>query len=87
MGAISETQQHYSVIEIEVLAIVETLKEFKGTLWQQRIMVYTDHKNLIQESLSLTSYWVYRWRLLLEDYGPNIVHIKVIHKTVADASS
>ncbi len=73
--------------KIELLAIVETLKEFKGMLWGQRIMVYMDHKNLIQEALGLTSDQVYRWRLLLEEYGPNIVHIKGIHNTVANAIS
>ena len=56
-------------------------------LWGQRIMVYMDHKNLIQEALGLTSNRVYRWRLLLEEYGPNIVHIKGIHNTVANAIS
>jgi hypothetical protein len=30
---------------------------------------------------------VYRWRLLLEEYGPKIVYIKGIHNTVADAVS
>ncbi len=43
---LSEMQQKYSVTEIELLAIVETLKEFKGMLWGQDIKVYTDHKNL-----------------------------------------
>jgi len=33
---LSETQQKYSVTELELLAIVETLKEFKGMLWGQR---------------------------------------------------
>jgi hypothetical protein len=41
---LSKTQQKYSVPEIELLAIVETLKEFKGMLWGQDIKVYTDHK-------------------------------------------
>ena len=50
-----------------------------------RIKVYTDHKNLIQDALGLTSDRVYRWRLLLEEYGPEIIHIKGIHNTVADA--
>ncbi len=36
---LSEMQQKYSVTEIELLAIVETLKEFKGMLWRQNIMV------------------------------------------------
>jgi hypothetical protein len=30
---LSKMQQKYSVTEIELLAIVETLKEFKGMLW------------------------------------------------------
>jgi hypothetical protein len=56
---LSETQQKYSVTEIEVLAIVETLKEFKGMLWGQNIIVYTDHKNLTRDALGLTSDRVY----------------------------
>ena len=83
----SPEQRKYSVTEIELLAIVETLKEFKGMLWGQPIKVYTDHKNLIRDALGLTSDWVYRWRLLLEDYGPEIVYIKGIHNTIADAIS
>ena len=50
-------------------------------------MVYTDHKNLMQDALGLTSDRVYHWRLLLEEYGPTIVYIKGIHNTVADAIS
>ena len=56
-------------------------------LWGQRIKVFTDHNNLIQDALELTSDHVYRWRLLLEGYGPEIVPIKGIHNTVADAIS
>ena len=52
---LSTMQQKYSVTEIELLVIVETLKEFKGMLWGQKIKVYTDHKNLIQDALSLNS--------------------------------
>ena len=84
---LSDTQKQYNVTEKELLAIVETLKEFKGMLWGQSIVVYTDHKNLIQDALGLTSDRVYRWRLLLEEYGPEIIYIKGIHNTVADAIS
>jgi hypothetical protein len=84
---LSETQRKYSVTEIELLAIVETLKESKGMLQGQSIKVYTDHKNLTTDALGLTSDRVYRWRLLLEEYAPEIVYIKGIHNTVTDAIS
>jgi hypothetical protein len=84
---LSEMQQKYSVTEIELLAIVETLKEFKGMLWGQEIQFYTDHKNLTRDALGLTSYRVYCWQLLLEEFAPEIIYIKGIHNTVADAIS
>ncbi len=39
---LSTTQCKYSITDIELLAIVKTLKEFKGMLWGQSIKVYTD---------------------------------------------
>jgi hypothetical protein len=84
---LSTMQQKYSVTKIELLAIVKTLKEFKGMLWGQPIKVFTDHANLIRDALGMTLDWVYQWRLLLEEYGPKIVYIKGIHNTVADAIS
>ncbi len=69
----------------ELLAIVETLKELKEMLWGQNIKVLTDHANLVRDALGLTSDWVYQWRLLLEEYGPEIIYIKGIHNTVVDA--
>ncbi len=56
---LSETQTKYSVTKNKLLAIVETLKEFRGMLWGQQIKVYTDHKNLIRDALGLTSNRVY----------------------------
>jgi len=50
-------------------------------------MVYTDHKNLMQDALGLTSHRVYCWRLLLKEYGPTIVYIRGIRNTVADVIS
>ena len=56
-------------------------------LWGQRINVYTNHKNLTQDGLGLTSNRVTHWRILLEEYAPKIVYIKGIHNSVADALS
>jgi hypothetical protein len=55
-----DTQRKYSVTKIELLAIVETLKEFKGMLWGQNIKVFTDHANLMKDALGLTSDQVYQ---------------------------
>ncbi len=43
---LSGTRSKYTIAKLELLAIVETLKEFNGMLWGQRINVYTNHKNL-----------------------------------------
>jgi hypothetical protein len=82
---LSYMQRKYSVTKIELLAIVEILKEFKGMLWGQNIKVFTDHANLMRDALGLFSDQVYRWRLFLEEYGLEIVYIRGIHITMADA--
>ncbi len=80
---LSETQSKDSVTKIKV----ETLKEFQGMMWEQTIKVYTDHKNLTRDALGLTSDRVYHWQLLLEEFAPEIVYIKWIHNSVANAIS
>ncbi len=86
---LSDAQSKYTVTELELLAIVETLKEFNGMLWGQRINVYTNHKNLTRDGLGsrIDFRQSTRWRILLEEYAPEIIYIKGIHNTVADAIS
>ena len=84
---LSSAQRNYTTTEQELLSIVETLKEFRNILLGQKIKIYTDHKNLVHESEMKTSQRVMRWRLLLEEYGPEIVYIKGKANIVADALS
>ena len=84
---LNDPQSKYSITELELLSIVECLREFKSMLWGQRIKVYTDHKNLVRDALGLTCDRVYRWRLILEEYGPQIVYIKGVDNIVADVIS
>ena len=80
-------QEKYTVTELELLSIVECFKEFTGMLWGQKIKVYTDHKNLVRDALGLSSNRVFCWRLTLKEYNPEIIYIKGIDNTVADAIS
>ena len=78
-------QKRYTTGKQELLSIVETLKEFRNILLGQRIIVHTDHKNIVYGKLSNDR--IARWRLLLEEYGPTYVHVKGTDNVVADALS
>jgi hypothetical protein len=65
---LNSAQQKYTTGEQELLSIVEMLKEFHNILLGQRIVIHTDHKNILYRKLS--SDGIIRWRLLLEEYGP-----------------
>ncbi len=43
---LTDAQTHYTVIELELLAIVETLQEYRTTLLYHIVKIYTDYKNL-----------------------------------------
>jgi hypothetical protein len=82
---LNAAQKRYTTGEQELLSIVETLKEFCNILLGQRIIVHTDHKNIVYGNLSNDR--IARWRLLLEEYGPTYVHVKGTDNIVADALS
>ena len=81
----SGPQQRYTVGEQELLSIVETLKEFKNILFGQKIIVHTDHMNIVYSALSNDR--ITRWRMLLEEFGPTYKHVKGKDNVVADALS
>jgi hypothetical protein len=49
------------------------------------VIVYTDHKNLKWKKFNTER--VMRWRLLLEEFGPDLCYIPGEHNIVADALS
>ena len=71
--------------EKELLGIVEGLKAFEGVIRGQDLTVHTDHLNLLYNKLP--SQRMTRWRLLLEEYHPKVVHIKGVNNDAADALS
>lgn len=82
---LNPAQTRYTTTERELLSIVETLKEFRNILLGQKIVVHTDHKNLTCKNFNTER--VIRWRLLLEEYGPELRYIKGSMNDAADALS
>jgi transposase InsO family protein len=82
---LNAAQKRYTTGEQELLSIVETLKEFRNILLGQQIIIHTDHRNILYKKLS--SDRIIRWRLLLEEYGPEYVHVSGKDNVVADALS
>jgi hypothetical protein len=82
---LTDPQTRYTVTELELLAIVETLREYKCILLGHLITIYTDHKNLTFSNF-MTDH-VTRWRLIVEEYGPNIVYLPGKCNIIADALS
>ena len=82
---LTDAQTRYTTTERELLSIVETLKEFRNILLGHKIVVYTDHKNLIYDNLQTDR--VLRWRLLLEEFGVDIRYITGVTNIVADVLS
>jgi len=73
---LTKAQQRYTVTELELLSIVELLKEFKGMLLGYEVIVWTDHKNLTRDNLGESSDRVMRWKLLLNEYDLKIQYIR-----------
>ena len=82
---LNSAQKNYTVTEKELLSIVATLKEFRNILLGQQIIVHTDHKNLTCKNFNTER--VMRWRLVLEEFGPELNYIKGENNIVADALS
>jgi hypothetical protein len=81
----NSAQQNYTVTEKELLSIVATLEEFRNILLGQQITVFTDHKNLTCANFNTER--VMRWRLVIEEFGPDLLCIKGENNIVADALS
>ena len=84
---LNTAQQNYTTMEKELLWIVECCKEFCNILFGYPLRVFSDHKNLVHAATVSQSQRVMRWRLILKEFGPDIIHIKGENNTVADAMS
>ena len=61
---LNDAQRGCAVGERELLAIVETLREFRDMLYGMKLNLYTDHLNL---TFNTSNPRVKRWRHLMEE--------------------
>lgn len=85
---LTKTEQNYSTIEKELLAIVWSVRYFRPYLYGKKFQIVTDHKPLTWLfSLKEPNSKLVRWRLKLEEYEYEIVYKKGTKNTNADALS
>jgi hypothetical protein len=82
---LTDPHTRHTVTELELLAIVEMLHEYKCILLGHLITIYMDHKNLTFSNF--TTDCVTRWQLIVEEYSPKIVYLPGKRNIIADALS
>ena len=83
---LSKTEMKWTVTEKELFAIVEAFNKFQYLLGDTRFTVFTDHKNLTYAS-DPPSPKVRRWKLAIQGYDFDVVHIPGVDNVVADGLS
>ena len=85
---LSETEQRYSTIEKELLAIVYAVKTFRPYIYGRHFKIYTDHRPLVWLwKLKEPNSKLMRWKLKLEEYDFEVIYKKGKYNTNADALS
>ncbi len=82
---LTDSQRRYTITELELLAIVETLHEYKCIILRHWITIYIDHKNLTFSNF--TTDHIACWQLIVEECSPNIVYLPGKCNIIADALS
>ena len=87
-GKWGSAQQNYPVHELELLALVETLKRFRGILHGTSFTVRTDHKGLTHlRNQKELSHRQHRWLDILKEFDFEIEYIPGDTNGFADALS
>ena len=69
------------------LANVECLMKFQGILIGYKMKLFSDHENLVYDATLSEYQRVMRWKLIIEEFGPNIQYIYGFDNMLADILS
>ncbi|OWZ16093.1 Pol Polyprotein [Phytophthora megakarya] len=81
----NSAQSLYPANRLELLSIVLLLREFRSLLLGQELHLFTDHLNLTYSTFH--DVHMMRWRLEIEEFGPNFHYVPGQVNVVADALS
>jgi hypothetical protein len=79
---LTKSQRNYTTIEKEMLSIIATLKEFRIMLLGANIHDFTNHKNLMFDTLK--SQCVLCWHAKYEEFSPMLHYTKGPHNILAN---
>lgn len=85
---LNSAERNYSVIEKELLSILEGVKHFRPYLYGRHFIILTDHNPLVWlAKLKTPNSRLIRWKIKLDEYQFDIKHLKGSSNSVADALS
>ena len=86
--ALRKAEKNYKITELECLAVVEGIREYRTYLSSGKFTVYTDHKALKYiHTIKNDSSRLARWSMELQEFNYEVQHRKGVNNQHADALS
>jgi len=83
---LNDTECNYTTVEKELYAIIKSLEKFKNITWGNNINIYTDSRNILSLKEGYNKR-IQRWKLLLNEYDYELIHVKGQNNAIADELS
>jgi len=85
---LNKSQTNYTTTDKELLAIVDSLRHFRGELQGHKVIILTDHKSLVTFITTWQDKQIkIRWQQLMSEFDITIEHIEGKENFIADTLS